>query len=328
MRISLDITGKLSLLTGVAVLFLLAGCASSSFQLERSTGNEQPVTGFSSGDDTEEESTNDPLEPINRSIFSFNVALQKTFLRPVAKGYEAVVPEFGRDRVSDFMTFLRSPLVLANNILQGDLEGAGKTTERIIVNGTVGFFGLFDVMKPVNPPQREDFGQTLGVWGIDSGPYLVLPFLGPSSVRDAAGFVGDMAIDPVSAAAGRTHRIDQQDFTIARVSVGQINREAGTYRFLEQLEQQSLDYYVVARNWYMRNRQDMVTNQQRGGLYDTISTPEFGVGNQNGADFDMDADFDSDFDAEFDTEPGTKFDGELGAGVYNWGVFDADKTSN
>ncbi len=139
----------------------------------------------------------DPLEPWNRAVFSFNLEVEKALLRPIAKGYEAVTPEIVQDRVSDFLGFLKTPLTLVNNLLQGDLEGAANTTARFMVNGTIGLLGFIDVMEEAVPPRDEDFGQTLAVWGVPSGNFMMLPILGPSTLRDTAGRLGEGLADPM-----------------------------------------------------------------------------------------------------------------------------------
>lgn len=127
--------------------------------------------------------TNDPLEPMNRAIFDFNDELQTVFLGPVARGYRAVVPPFGRDRVADFLDNLNSPVILVNDVLQGNMSLAGKTLERFALNSTFGVLGIMDVAKPMGIPGHDaGFGQTLGVWGVGPGAYLVLPFSAPRTL--------------------------------------------------------------------------------------------------------------------------------------------------
>ena len=135
---------------------------------------------------------NDPLESMNRATFAVNDALDTVIMEPVARGYRAVAPEPARKGVRNFLRNLRSPVNIANQLLQGDLEGAGNDLTRFAVNSLVGVGGLFDVAGSEGYEyEREDFGQTLGKWGVDSGPYLVLPLLGPSSFRDATGLAID-----------------------------------------------------------------------------------------------------------------------------------------
>lgn len=139
----------------------------------------------------------DPWEGFNRAMFRFNDTLDTYALKPVAQGYQAVTPQFLEDGVHNVFGNVGDVGNLANNLLQGKLHDAGVDTSRLIFNTTFGLLGFFDVAKHMGLQKNdEDFGQTLGVWGLDSGPYLVIPFLGPSSVRDAAGRVPDSFLTP------------------------------------------------------------------------------------------------------------------------------------
>ncbi len=139
----------------------------------------------------------DPLESINRSIFKFNAGLDKAILKPVAKGYRAVMPGFAETGVSNFFSNLDDVPTAVNNLLQGKVKAAGSDSLRFLLNSTVGIGGLIDVAGPAGlNKHNEDFGQTLGVWGVSSGPYLVLPVLGPSTVRDTIASPVDYYADP------------------------------------------------------------------------------------------------------------------------------------
>lgn len=139
----------------------------------------------------------DPWEGFNRSVFRFNETLDRYVTKPLAKGYQTVTPQVVDDAISRFFNNLSSPVTLVNQLLQGKPAAAAATTSRLIFNSTVGVGGLFDVAARMGVKrEKEDFGQTLAVWGVKPGPYLVLPLLGPSTVRDTAGRVGDIASDP------------------------------------------------------------------------------------------------------------------------------------
>lgn len=141
----------------------------------------------------------DPYEGFNRKMFAFNNGLDKYALGPAASAYKTVTPEFARDRVGDFLSNLRGPVIFANDVLQGEPERAGTTFARFGINTTVGILGLWDAATEIGLERhREDFGQTLAVWGVESGPYLVLPVLGATTPRDLAGFGVDRAMDPVT----------------------------------------------------------------------------------------------------------------------------------
>lgn len=203
---------------------------------------------------------NDPLEGVNRAVFSFNLAIEKAVLRPVAKGYQAATPVFVQDRVDDFLKFLKSPIILVNNILQGDVEGAMDTTARFITNGTIGLFGLIDVMEPKIAYRDEDFGQTLAVWGVDNGAYLVLPLLGPSNARDVGGRIVDGIANPVPGAVERQDMLRSTEYSVANGVVTGISFLSKNYERLERLEETSLDYYAAIRSLYQQNRQNQIHN--------------------------------------------------------------------
>jgi len=139
----------------------------------------------------------DPLEPANRSIYDFNTAVDRVTLKPVAKTYVAHVPKWMQTSVSNFFFNLGLPWTIANQLLQGKLKEAGQDTLRFAMNTTLGIGGLFDPAKDANLPRHEeDLGQTLGRWGVPPGPYLMLPFLGPSHLRDLPSVVGQRFLEP------------------------------------------------------------------------------------------------------------------------------------
>ena len=136
----------------------------------------------------------DPWEPFNRRVYAFNDRFDRYVYLPLVRAYEYVTPVFAQQGVSNVLDNLKEPLTFANSVLQGRLEKAGVAVLRLVLNTTCGFLGLLDVATPAGlERQPEDFGQTLGVWGFSSGPYLVLPVLGPSNVRDAIGLAVDGA---------------------------------------------------------------------------------------------------------------------------------------
>jgi phospholipid-binding lipoprotein MlaA len=163
--------------TVVSVLLLAAGCASAPGRTE--------------GDD--------PWQGLNRSVYKFNDTLDRAALKPVAKGYRAITPGWFRSGVSNFFANLSYPTTIVNEFLQGKAGLGVKDTGRFLLNTTLGIGGLFDVATPVGlQANDEDFGQTLAVWGLGSGPYLMLPFLGPSSLRDAPSRAFDYFTSPLT----------------------------------------------------------------------------------------------------------------------------------
>ncbi len=137
---------------------------------------------------------NDPFEKMNRGILEFNLDVDRTILKPVAKSYRTIVPTPVRKGVGNFFSNLWEPMTIVNDLLQGKVGQAGNDTLRFLINTTVGMLGIFDVASALDLPRhKEDFGQTLAVWGVHPGPYLVLPFLGPGNLRDTVGLVPQSA---------------------------------------------------------------------------------------------------------------------------------------
>ena len=133
---------------------------------------------------------NDPFEKFNRSVLTFNLESDRLLLKPVAKAYDRPLPQPVKTGVNNFFSNLWEPMTIANDLLQGKIGYAAQDTMRFVANSTLGVAGIFDVAKDMNMPRRkEDFGQTLAVWGVPEGPYLMLPLLGPSTLRDAAGLI-------------------------------------------------------------------------------------------------------------------------------------------
>lgn len=201
----------------------------------------------------------DPLEGMNRGIFAFNNAVDTAVLEPVAKGYRAVVPQPARTGVRNFLQNLKSPLTIANNLLQGDLHGAGDATTRMVTNSLLGFAGLVDVagMEGIKH-QDEDFGQTLGKWGMGHGPYLVLPILGPSSARDTAGFAVDLYADPVRLWLSNT---DREGWMYARAGISGIDKREELLDLLADLKKNSIDYYAALRSTYSQRRAALLADE-------------------------------------------------------------------
>jgi phospholipid-binding lipoprotein MlaA len=197
----------------------------------------------------------DPWQGFNRRIFWFNDKLDEYVLEPVATGYDFVVPDRAQVSVANFFRNVRFPVVLGNDLLQGKFAAAATETGRFAVNTTVGVAGLFDPASGwglVSP--EEDFGQTLGWWGAGTGRYLVLPILGPSSVRDGAGILVDI---PMSVAP---FFVDSYILYGARV-LEVVNYRAQVLDEARQAKEASLDYYIFMRNAYLQRRQALVNDQ-------------------------------------------------------------------
>jgi len=189
---------------------------------------------------------NDPLEPMNRVVFNANDAIDTAILRPIAEGYRSVVPPFFRDRIRAFIDNLQEPRIFVNNLLQLRINDAGFTFARFYVNSTLGLAGLFDIAGEHGlPRQTGDFGQTLAVWGVDSGPYLVLPLFGPSNFRDAFGFTVDLyTTPPAHLIAGSTGTW----ITVGTYVVSGIDLRSRNIETLDQIKEHALDYYAQFRS--------------------------------------------------------------------------------
>ena len=210
---------------------------------------------------------NDPFEPINRIVFAVNIEADRYILKPVAYVYKEAVPGPLRDILGNFLNNLRSPVTLLNALLQGDVEHAGTTLFRFSVNSTLGFAGAVDLAGEFGIVRRnEDFGQTLAVWGVDEGPYLMLPVLGPSNARDAAGRVADYFSDPFA-------YLRYEKFTYSRFSAKIVDVRARNYELLSDLEQTSVDFYAAIRSLYRQNRRDAIANGAAAELPPLPSMP-------------------------------------------------------
>lgn len=194
----------------------------------------------------------DPLEPLNRHVFNFNRGVDFWIVRPATQLYRFVIPKPVRNSVHNFLTNLNSPLVIANELLQGNPERAGQATERFLMNSTVGIGGLFDVAAKKIPPIDDDFGQTLAIWGVGNGPYLVLPLLGPSSPRDATGTAVDYFADPVDLYLD--HHNVHNNWDYARTGAEVLDARSRNIETFDQIERTSLDYYAVIRSLYRQHR--------------------------------------------------------------------------
>lgn len=197
----------------------------------------------------EEEPITDPFEPFNRAMFRFNDALDRNLLRPVARGYRAVTPDIVEQGVSNFFSNLGDLPSALNNFLQGDVNGLFSDLSRVIINTTVGVGGLIDVASKNGIEKRGDnLGQTFGVWGIPSGPYLVLPFVGPSSVRDGLGWAGEFFfVDPLLL-------VDDSLTYWSLVSLRYVDRRALFLTASDLAEQAALDPYIFYRESYLQQR--------------------------------------------------------------------------
>ncbi len=218
--------------------------------------------------ETETAASRDPWEGFNRAMFGVHQAVDDAVLEPVARGYRAITPRPLRTGVLNFLRNLRSPVILANDVLQGEINRAGTTAGRFAINSTIGIAGVFDPATSMGLERHdEDFGQTLAVWGVPSGPYLFVPLLGPTTIRDSGGRIVDIAFDPltwaefdsidtVRAARGVTSAI-----AIREVLLDQI----------DSIEAQGGDLYITYRSAFEVAREAAIQN----GRADVQELPEF-----------------------------------------------------
>tara|TARA_B100000787_G_scaffold121972_1_gene91746 strand:- start:688 stop:1470 length:783 start_codon:yes stop_codon:yes gene_type:complete len=205
----------------------------------------------------------DCFEPLNRATFSLNQGLDKVIFKPIAKAYR-VLPSSVRTGTNNALTNISSLITVPNNILQGDFKTAGVNTGRFVVNTTVGILGIFNVAEKIgfSKYEKEDYGQTLGVWGVGAGCYLVLPVLGPSTVRDTTGsFMNALGGDPYYniSAHGNNEYLTRSDYMLTKFLTG-VNFRAKNLETLENLEKNSLDFYASVRSLYLQDRQRKIKN--------------------------------------------------------------------
>ena len=207
----------------------------------------------------------DCFENINRATFALNQGIDKAIFRPVAKTYRSL-PISIRTGTGNALNNLSSLITIPNNILQGKFKVAGINMGRLVINSTVGIFGVIDVAEKMNFPEyeKEDYGQTFGTWGIGSGCYVVLPVVGPSTVRDTFGsFVNVLGGDPwynVSV-SGNNHYLSESEYMTSKVLSG-IDFRSKNIDSFENLEKNSMDFYASVKSLYLQDRQQKIKNKK------------------------------------------------------------------
>lgn len=194
----------------------------------------------------------DPWQGYNRAMYKFNTDFDNAFIKPAAKGYRYITPEPVDRGVTNFFNNIADVTSLVNNALQFKLSRAGTDVGRVAVNSTVGLGGLFDVASNIGlPSYKEDFGQTLGYWGFDAGPYFVMPIIGPSSVRDTFGFAGDLVVDPFFS-------ISKDEIYWGFIALRIVDRRADLLEIGDILDEAALDPYAFVRDAYLQRRLSQV----------------------------------------------------------------------
>lgn len=215
--------------TVIVTTAMLSGCASLTSQEE-----------------------NDPLEYINRGVFEFNEQADKHVLEPIAKGYQYVTPEVVDTSISNFFSNLDDVVVFVNDILQLKFNQALSDGGRVAVNTTVGLLGFVDMATDMGMPKHnEDFGQTLGAYGLGTGPYIVLPLLGPSTLRDTVGLYGDMFVDPIQ-------QLHNSDAMWSAITLKAVDIRADLVSTKKIADQASLDEYDFRRSAYFQRREYLI----------------------------------------------------------------------
>ena len=215
---------------------------------------------LASGCSTTNSVKHDPLEPMNRAVFKFNEVLDDNLLKPIAETYKFITPDPVETGVSNFFNNIGEINTIANDVFQFKFRQAGYDFTRFAINSTIGIFGVFDVASNFGMKRnKEDFGQTLGYWGIGSGPYLVLPFFGPSSLRDAPGLVVDQnSREQMSPIQTQLHHEEKQVISVVEI----IDKRAGLLRATQILDAAAKDKYVFIRESYLQQRKKAVEDGQ------------------------------------------------------------------
>jgi len=206
---------------------------------------------------------NDPAEPFNRVVFAVNQGLDTVLVRPATMAYRTLVPSPARTGLRNALRNIRTPVILLNDMLQGQPQHAGNTLGRFVVNTTLGLGGLIDVADWYwgVPFHNEDFGQTLASWGVGEGPYLVLPLLGPSNPRDTLGFAVDIASQPLTW-LGSGFEVNL--LSGLRTGLGLLDAREAVQDTLDEVNRTSLDPYATLRSGYRQGRNAAIANRDRG----------------------------------------------------------------
>jgi phospholipid-binding lipoprotein MlaA len=232
-----------SVLFGLVLCQALAGCATTPPSPEALANN-------------------DPYEETNRETLKLNGKIDKYFVIPSVGLYFLLVPEQGRKGVHNFLGNLSLPTIFVNDMLQGEVSRAGKTMWRLVINSTLGLGGFLDPASKIGiQGHGEDFGQTLAVWGVGEGPYLVLPFLGPSNPRDATGLAVDVAMDPTN----QIHFKQHIWWDAGRIYFTLLDLRGQTYQTIQGIQRSSVDYYSSLRSLYRQMRAREIRNGRAPG---------------------------------------------------------------
>lgn len=241
--------GKFASVLGLTALLLLAGCATPP-----PADDPDAVADF--------QQQNDPLEPMNRTIFDFNDWLDRNALKPAAEIYRAVTPQFLREGIAHMIANLQSPIIFASDLLEGNVSRGGVTLGRFVINTTVGIGGLWDPATKMGlPGHTDDLGEAFAVWGVDEQFYLVLPLFGPSNPRDAIGLGIESTLDPLSYYLD-DHHLRWAELT--RFLVTGLSKREAYIETIDDVKRTSLDYYSAMRSLYRQRREALIQDAKTG----------------------------------------------------------------
>lgn len=237
---------------GIVALLLLVSTTRSWADAESEGGSDAPTA-----EELAVEHQDDPFRPFNRAVFEFNDWLDGHALEPAARGWDYVVPDPVQTSIGHFFENLLFPIRFANDLLQAEIDPAVFTLSRFVVNTTVGVAGFFDPASTMElPGHRANFGQTLGKWGVPAGPYLVLPLLGSSDIRDTTGLIVDGYLGVA------TFFVDVP-ILIGSAALNSVNRRALALEEVESARDASLDLYAAARDAYFQQREELVKGKEQ-----------------------------------------------------------------
>lgn len=266
------------LLAAVFAAIFLVGCASGPDLEQQSTAGLDASRQYAASTDIYDEQIadsgiddpNDPLEVINRFIFAINETLDVFIFKPAAATYRFLVPPVVRNSFRNFIRNVETPVVLINDLLQGDMNRAETTAARFMINTIVGVAGFADIARDSGYAYHdEDFGQTLGTWGAGPGPYLVLPLFGPSGLRDGFGVLVDKFFDPMTY-LGFYYGTPAENASLGKTAVKGVDFRSRNIETLEELQRDSVDFYARIRSVYLQRRVDEINN---GKISDDLPTP-------------------------------------------------------
>jgi phospholipid-binding lipoprotein MlaA len=229
------------------------------------------MTGCASTEYVENE--RDPWQGFNRTVYGFNDTLDQALLKPTARGYQAIAPDFVESGVRNFFSNINDVSVAVNNLLQGKVENAFSDVGRVLINTTVGLLGLFDVASDMGlQKHNEDFGQTLAAWGVDSGPYLMLPFFGPSTLRDSTSVpVDNFLLNPIN------HIDMEKSDRMYVMAVDVVSVRAELLSLEKTVDEIATDKYSFIREAYLDRRNYLVHDGQppeEESLYEGLDEDE------------------------------------------------------